>query len=142
MKLSATYELRTGYLYVKMSGQVDPQSAEEIFFAWAGIALSQKLFRVLCDFTLVTVRDERAASKLGKFETGKFAAVAAPRRVKVAVLETPQQIIDGRYGENVTAKNGVSVKMTSDLREALEWLDVGVPADVGATAKKGKKRSA
>jgi hypothetical protein len=135
MKLGTTYEFRPGYLYVNTTGRFDPQSAEEIFLAGADIARSRKLTRILWDFTLVTARHDQAASQRRWLETGAFAAKGAPLKIKVAILETPQQLLSGRYGEKEAVRNGVSIKVTSGLREALEWLGVGAPESGGAKTR-------
>jgi hypothetical protein len=59
----------------------------------------------------------------------------------VAILETPQQLLSGRYREKETVRNGVSIAVTSGLREALEWLGIGAPESGGANPRKaGGKR--
>ena len=122
--MNVSYEARSGYLYVKATGEFSLSSAQDSLIEWVKKAHIHALNRILCDLTLITGFDDDQASTMTLFKLGEFAAESIPGKFRLAVLETPQQFGGGRFCENVMVNRGAAVKVTINLNEALEWLDV------------------
>ena len=120
MKLSAIYEVRDGYLYMKVTGEFSPSAARGIFSEWTETARRHGLDRILSDVTLVKGLDAEQPSIMLRFDTSAFVAKSLPRDFSLAVLETPEQLSKDRFFENVMVNRGAIVKVTSSLNEALE----------------------
>jgi hypothetical protein len=126
MKLNATYEIRDGYLYVKVAGEYDPTTARAVTLEWIEKARSHALNRILCDITLMTGFDARQKSVMTQFEISEFVAERFPRDFRLAILGAEQQFTKDLFLENVLSNRGVLAKVTFRLNEALEWL--GMPS--------------
>jgi hypothetical protein len=125
MQLHNSYEVRDCYLYVKTAGEFDPSSAKSVLLQWIENAKNHNLHRILCDITLVTGMDFGKPSIISRFTTSKFVAESIPKGFKLAVLETPKQLFNNGFVENILSNRGVIAKVTSNLDEALEWLGIG-----------------
>ena len=122
MKPNITFEVRDNYLYAKTIGKFDPSLAREFIRKFKEKANSQNLNKVLCDLTPLTGFDEGDTSFMDRFELAEFIAESIPFGFKLAILGTPQQL-QGDIGETVMANRGAWIKVTSNLQEALEWLE-------------------
>jgi hypothetical protein len=124
MQFGATHEIRDGYMFVKATGAFDSAAALDLIYKLSSEARSRKLHRVLCDLTLLTGWDSSRASLMTRFDTSEVVAHLVPMGLKLAILETPQQFVDGKRSEEVLCSRGGMVKVTSDLQDALQWLGV------------------
>lgn len=129
MELHNSYEVRDGYLYVKTTGEFDPSSAKSVLLQWIEKAKEHNLHLILCDVTLVTGMDFGQPSIISRFTTSKFVAESIPKSFKLAVLETPKQLFKNGFVENILSNRGVIAKVTSNLKDALEWLGVGTSTE-------------
>lgn len=134
MEFNATHEIRDGYMYVKAMGEFDAAAVLSLIYKLSSEARSRKLHRVLCDLTLLTGWDSSRASLMTRFDTSEVVARLVPMGLKLAILETPQQFVDGKRSEEVLRSRGGMVRVTSDLQDALQWLgvtstDKGDPGD-------------
>ena len=120
--MNASYELRNGYLYVKVSGEFALAEVRGILSELLETARRHAMTRVLCDVTRVTGVDDELELTMTRFDVATLIAEALPKDIKFAVLETPRQISKDRFGENVMVNKGASAKEASTLDEALEWL--------------------
>ena len=136
MKLNAEYEARDGYLYVKATGEFDFAAAQTLFRELMDEALRLGVSRVLCDLTVLKGLDPSPSSLIMRFDIGEYVARLIPRDLRLALLETPLQFTEGRFGEDVMCNRGAVVKVTPHLREALEWL--GVASSAAALAGDGR----
>ncbi len=123
--MEATFDIREGYVYVKATGEFSEPSARRVLLEWVEKGRSAALNRVVCDITRVTGFDDDFSRTMTRFNTAQMVAQDLPRDFMVAFLETARQLEEDKFGENVMRNKGACVKVTADLREALEWL--GVP---------------
>ena len=121
--MDAYYEVRDDYLYAKLTGMFTSSDARHFSFECVKKAHSHALNRILCDITLVAGYDDQVPT-MTRFDLSKFIVKTLPRGFMLAVLETPRQCVGSRFDENVMVNRGASVKVTPNLPEALEWLDV------------------
>ncbi len=126
MQLHNSYEVREGYLYVKTAGEFDPSTAKSVLSQWIEKAQNHNLHRILCDITRVTGLDLGQPSVITRFSTSEFVAESIPKYFKLAILETPKQLFENGFVENVLSNRGVLAKVTSNLEDALEWLGVTI----------------
>ena len=124
MKLNATYEIRDGYLYVKVAGEYDPTMARAVTLEWIEKARSHALNRILCDITLMTGFDVQQTSTMTQFDISEFVAERFPRDIRLAILGAEQQFTKDLFLENVLSNRGIIAKVTFRLNEAVEWLGV------------------
>lgn len=124
MNLKNTYELRSGYLYVKVTGEFDLPSARAVTLEWVERARVHAINRVLCDITLVNGYDDDHTPTMIRFELAEFAGKAIPNNLKLAIMQREQLLSRDRFVENVMVNRGARVRVTSSLNEALEWLGV------------------
>lgn len=124
MKLRATFAVCGGCLYLKGEGEFDPATAREITLDWVREAKEKKVNLVLCDIRGVGGIEVGALPLIERYLLGEFAANVIPKGIRLAILETPEQYTKDRFDENVLANRGVTVKITTDLKEALAWLGV------------------
>ena len=122
MKSDTQFEVRDDYLYAKAIGKFDPSIARESIREFIEKAGSHNLNKVLCDITPLAGFDEGDIPFMTKFDLAKFLAESIRFELKLAILETPQQL-QGDIGETVMANRGAWIKVTSSLQEALEWLE-------------------
>ncbi len=122
--MKVSYEVRDNYLYVKATGEFTPSAAKDIFFNWIEKAHSFAINRILCNITLITGFDAHETSTMDRFNTSKFIVESIPRDFMLAILETPEQLERDRFGENIMVNGGSTVKVTSNMNEALKWLGV------------------
>jgi len=124
MSLKTTYEIRDGYLYVRVSGEYNQFDERTNYFELYEKANKYALNRIVWDITSITGFDDKDASDRAIFNISKFIGESVPKHLRLAILETPQQNKNERSGEPLIIKRGAKVKITSNLDEALEWLGV------------------
>ena len=122
--MDVKYEVNSGYLYVNVSGEFIFSSVKDILPEAIEKAHSHSLNKILCDLTHLKGFDAQQTSTETRFNVANLIADTIPINFRVVILETPMQVIGGRFGENVMTDRGVSVKVTSNIEEALEWLGV------------------
>lgn len=122
--MDVSYEVKNNYLYITVTGEFDLSSAKNFLSEVMEKAHNHSLNKILCDITHLKGFDAQQTSTETRFNIATFIADAIPIDFRLAILETPMQLIGGRFGENVMADKGVSVKVTPDIEEALEWLGV------------------
>lgn len=110
-----------GRLYMKAHGEFDPRTARAVFLKWVRYERG-KTCRVLWDVTRVTGLDFASSSERLRFEMSESIAAALPKDVRLAILETPQQLPPDNIDEYVMRIWGAKVKVTSNLEDALDWL--------------------
>ncbi len=132
--MNVSYEVRDEYLYVKLMGEFTVPDAKSIM-EWIAKAHSHSVKCVLCDITRVTGFGAQQMLTMIRFNTGQLVAQLIPKDFRVVVLETLPQLIESqsRFGESVMINRGVTCKVTTSLKEALEWLGV-VSVDSEQTA--------
>src|SRR5512136_2250609 len=99
--MNASYEVRGGYLYAKVTGEFTLSNARDILLEGVEEAHSHSLNRALYDITHITGFDARDVSILTRLETSELVAKLLPKDFKLAILESPRQIVEGIFGENV-----------------------------------------
>lgn len=122
--MKALYDARDGYLYVQLQGVFDQTASHGLAHEIVEQARRCERSQVLCDLTAVSGLGPDSASIWDHLEISEFAAHVIPKALRVAVLETPQQLIGGRVGEDLMIQRGVQVRVTSSADEALAWLGV------------------
>ena len=122
MESDTPFEVRDDYLYTKAIGKFDPFIARESIREFIEKASSHNLKKVLCDLTSLAGFDEGDIPFMTRFDLAEFLAKSIRFELKLAILETPQQL-SGDIGETVMSNRGAFIKVTSSLQEALEWLE-------------------
>jgi len=122
--MDVTYEVNSSYLYVNVSGEFVFSSVKNILPEVIEKAYSHNIKQILCDLTHLKGFGAQQTSTETRFNVANLIADLIPIDFRVAILETPMQVIGGRFGENVMTDRGVSVKVTSSINEALEWVGV------------------
>lgn len=131
--MNMSYEVRDDYLYVKLMGEFSQTMARGVLLEWIEKARNHTLKRILCDTTLLTGLTAEQTLAMGRVNTGELVARVVPADFKLAVLETPLQLVESqsKYFESIMSNKGMMIKVTDNFYEALQWLDVvqaGKPA--------------
>jgi hypothetical protein len=129
--MKAHYEVRDGYLRVQLQGVFDQTSSHGLAHEIVEQARRSGRTRLLCDLTAVAGLEPDSASIWDHIELSQFVAHVIPKDLRVAVLETPQQLIGGRVGEDLMVQRGAHVRVTSSMDEALAWLGVTPEPSLG-----------
>lgn len=124
MKLSVTYEPRSEYLLVKVSGEYDFLSAIFLFHNLLREAWKQNHTNILCDITGMSGFDHNPRETIARYTVAKYLATTIPKDIRLAILETSRQ--SDLFGETVMSNNGANVRITSSMTMALNWLGVMV----------------
>ncbi len=124
MKLNVTFEARKGYLYVQAKGQFDYKRARDVFDRVIQEAHYRFVNRILCDITRITGWDLDQASFMNRFNMAVHVANAMTPDLRLALLQTPEQLSVDNFDENVMVNRGAIAKVTSESKEALRWLGV------------------
>jgi hypothetical protein len=124
--MNVSYEVKGDCLFVDITGELSLPVLRGILSEWIEKVRDHTLKRILCDITFMTGLTAQQMLALIRFNTGELIVRAIPKDFKVAVVETPQQIIESqsRFAENMLVNRGVNLKVTDNLDEALRWLDV------------------
>ena len=135
--MNASYEVRDGYLYVKVTGEFNLLRARDLVSEWMEKTHTHSLHRTLCDVTLLTGVDNETMSILTRFTISDLVARLLPKEFRMAILVTRQQFPDALFGEDLMINKGANVKLTSDLDGALKWLNVASTGISGELTDKG-----
>jgi hypothetical protein len=122
--MDVSFEVRKGYLLVKVEGEFSLPDQQENLAAFLELINKHGLNRSLCDITRIAGLDSDQASTLTRFTLGTSVVASLPLGFRLAILETEKQSHSGRFGETVMVNRGGIVKATTDLAEALAWLGV------------------
>ncbi|MHC4618605.1 MAG: hypothetical protein ACYTEQ_12735 [Planctomycetota bacterium] len=126
MSLNITIRHELDYLYVEFYGPYNLQDALKFKDQILSICRNQGLKRVLCD----TRNMEGNIPVLDRFTFGKALADSAPHGLKLALLGSSMQVLPDKFLENVAVTRGVNIRLSTDINELLEWLQVA-PSDHG-----------
>jgi len=111
-----------GHLHVEVSGTFDESKAQEFIQQILKATDQHRIFKVLVD-----IRDIKGPiSTTSRFSLAKFLATQWTSHMQMAVVESPGQVEEPRFFENVAINRGSLVKVfTTSTDEALEWLESG-----------------
>lgn len=123
--MDVSFEVRKDYLYVKVEGTFDLTDAARYLREFMETISQYGLRRAVADITRIHGLDDNQASILTRYDVGSNTVAALPPGFKLAILQTPAQMRDGRFGETVMVNRGGLVKMVTSLDEALGYLGVG-----------------
>lgn len=119
-----SYEIREGYLFVRVAGEFDLPAAQQATLDWVDQARKLAISKAIVDITGVKGFDRVQVATLTRFTLGTFAVASIPEGFQLAVLETPAQMQDTGFDEAVMLHRGVNVRVTINLQDALAWLNV------------------
>ena len=119
--MAIRYEIKTenGLLRVKVTGKDD--NLEQVLdygMAIIEAALSNRCSKVLCDETELVY----ALGTFDTFQAARFISEHAPDVAKVAVVCSPENIIDADFWETVAVNRGLFVKVFKNMADAENWL--------------------
>jgi hypothetical protein len=125
--MNASFETRDGYILVIVNGEYSLKDASRLLEDFAETYQDSPIRQILCDIRLVTGSDIQQGI-FQRFELAALIAKLLSKRYKLALWMTEKQIDRRRLGENVMVNRGLTVKVTTDLNEALQWLGLGPSA--------------
>lgn len=120
--MDTTYEARSNYLFLKLSGHFDVKHSNTIIYEITEKLLTHNLTNVLLDVTDVTGIDESSTSQL--YNLSSLMSQSFLMGTRVCLLETKEQIDNHSLFVDVMKNRGFSVKATSEVEEGLQWLSV------------------
>jgi hypothetical protein len=118
MNMHIEFVPRPDRIHAVVSGAFDhadlPDALKTIFAA----STKNRLFKIIIDSRTL----EGEISLLARYDIGHIAAELQQEPVQLAVVASEQQVWPDRFGENVANNRGVRTKVTTDMSEALAWL--------------------
>jgi hypothetical protein len=119
-------ELRKGYLHVDVSGEFNLAKAKEFIHQIMRASHQHSVWKIFIDIRKI----EGPIPNMARFELARLLAAGLTTSIRLAVLESAGQVPDDKFFENVAVNRGAMVKVTTDLEEAVEWLEIE-PAQKG-----------
>ena len=114
------------YLHITVTGEYELQPAKENFIQLLAACSQHSLSHVLVDFRSV----KGTASKMDRYEfvttiaelNFQYARLSG-KKLRIAFVGPDTLISSDAYGEKVAAELSLKMKATTDLAEALKWLE-------------------
>jgi len=126
MALHLDIKPKEKYLHISITGVYELQPAKENFIQLLAACGQHKLSHVLVDFRTV----EGSATKMDRYEFISSIAELHSQYVKlsgkslrIAFVGSDALISSDAYGEKVATELSLEIKATTDIAEALEWLE-------------------
>lgn len=120
MAITYTIVAEGSFLKVHASGEDD--SLEEVLAYGKAIieaALEKRSEKILCDERELKYR----LSVFDTFDLAEQAVAYASCLVKIVLVCNPENLGDGKFFETVSQNRGLMVKVTTDMEEAVAWLE-------------------
>jgi hypothetical protein len=114
------------YLHISVTGTYELQPAKENILQLFAACSQHKRSRVLVDFRSV----EGSASKMDRYDFvsaiaelhSQFVKLAG-RSLRIALVGPDTLISSDAYGEKVAKELSLDLKSTTDIAEALDWIE-------------------
>ena len=124
MSIELTFEERTSYLYARAVGIFNLREAKDCFRRIVEVAAQEKLLRVLFDARdlkgNMTTMDRYT---LGDSLTKEILEKKNQVLPRIAIVGNEPFIDPQRFGETVARNRGSLLKVTTDIDQALQWLE-------------------
>src|SRR4030042_4652854 len=111
-----------GYLLAEVSGIFNENNAHEFILQMIKSTYEYSTFKILVDIRYI----KGPISTFSRFSLAEFLSdQRTSPRIQMAVIESPDQMKNPRFFENVAVNRGALVKIfTTSTNEALEWLEI------------------
>ena len=113
-------EPKEGYLHVEVSGVFDQAKAKEFIRQILNACQKHELWKIFADIRKI----KGPIPNTARFKLAEFLAAEQTVPVQMAVLKSEGQVPDDRFFENVAVNRGVMVKVSTDLKEVVKWLEI------------------
>lgn len=128
MALSWKVEVFSDHLVIACEGEFDLHDAKEVGASAYALAAQHQKGKVLIDWRRMT----GSPTDTDRFEMGRHVAEAYAKQnpmryVRVAVVGNDQILSPIRLGEMAARNRGAQGMVTTDLREALAYLEIEEP---------------
>ena len=122
-------ESKEGYLHVEVFGVFDCTKAKEFVRQILNACHQHAVWKIFVDIRNI----KGPIPTMSRFELAEFLASEQTVPVRMAVLESQVQVPNDRFFENVAVNRGAIVKVSTELGEAFEWLEIrsGNSSDAG-----------
>ena len=115
------------YLSASITGECSLSEAKDHFKQILDACVEYKLSRALVDVRTITILLPMTITK--RFEFAEFLAraywegpIRELRGFRLACVGNPAHVDPGGFGETVARNRGVNVKITTNMDEALAWI--------------------
>ena len=112
-------EPKGGYLHVEVSGVFDQAKARRFIREILNACQRHELWKIFVDIRKI----KGPIPNIARFNLAEFLAAEQTVRIQRAVLKSEGQVPDDRFFENVAVNRGVMVKVSTDLKEVVKWLE-------------------
>lgn len=114
--VKVTYKRKTGYIHLLLTGTYEQDDFNKIIEAFQKKGIQKKMIRVICDITGV----KGSIPDIHRFKFGEQVAAAFGPTIRIALINRPEEI--NKLFEHTAVNRSGDVLVTSDEKEALEWL--------------------
>jgi hypothetical protein len=116
-------EPKEKYLQVEVSGVFDQAKAKGFIRAILNACQRHELWKIFVDIRKI----RGPIPDIARFNLAEFLAAQQTVPVRMAVFESAGQVSDDGFFENVAVNRGVMVRVSTDLKEVVKWLEVELP---------------
>jgi predicted membrane GTPase involved in stress response len=109
---------KEGYLEAKLSGNFSLHELSKCVQQTITECQQKEIQHLLADFTGL----QADFTFWDRIQMGKVALAYVRTHIKVATLVTPEMLDQGRIGELFAKNRGVKILVTTDRKQASEWL--------------------
>ena len=111
-------EIVDGILRASVSGPFSLVNAKTFFQEILRVAREENLDKILIDARKITTK----IPTTGRFEFGTHMSEQQPFRIKIALVGSTDAVWPDRFLETVAHNRGVNARVTTEIKEALDWL--------------------
>ena len=116
-------EPKEGYLHVEVSGVFDQTKAKGFIREILNACQRYELSKIFVDIRKI----KGPIPNVARFKLAEFLAAEQTVPVRMAVFESAGQVPDDGFFENVAVNRGVMVRVSTDLKEVVKWLEIELP---------------
>lgn len=122
--MKGSFKVKDNYLYIKATGDFTLSETKNIILIWIEKANDLSLKNIICDLRSATGYDTQLISPIDRFKISELIAELIPKYFKLVIISAQEQFVKDHFEENVMINRGVTVKVTTNKKEALKWLSV------------------
>jgi hypothetical protein len=112
---------KSRYLLAVVTGECSLPEAKDHFTQILAACREQNLSSTVVDVRDVIIRDPMTTMK--RFEFAEFLARTAGGGVSVAYVGSKAHVDPRGFGETVARNRGLNLKITTDMADALAWIE-------------------
>jgi hypothetical protein len=112
---------KDGYLLAVVTGEYNLAEAKDHFMQILAACRERNVFKIVVDVREVVVPG--SMTTMSRFEFAAFLARNAGGTLHIAYVGSKAHVDPTRFGETVARNRGLNLKITTDMADAIAWLE-------------------